>query len=198
MEVSWYFLQHALPVLGPEAGAFVTLMRSQGFYNRQSGEDRDQFWVEGGFAEIARWMGVPEKTARGWLPPTANSGRPRRPEVELSRGAAIERARLERVQAYAGEFVQAVRVRPNPDSSASLEFRVVNDHDPLAPADRALYDAAREVLIACDRKGILPQLEAWLAGLNLDETADGNSVFETLMASEYPFLRLLRPGDFRF
>ena len=115
VEVSWYFLQHALPVLGPEAGAFVTLMRSQGFYNRQSGEDRDQFWVEGGFAEIARWMGVPEKTARGWLP-DGKLGAPRRPEVELSR-RAIERARLERVQAYAGEFVQAVRVRPNPEST---------------------------------------------------------------------------------
>ncbi len=67
--VSWYFLQHWLPILGHDAAALVLAARAQGYYNPQEQELRDEFWVHGGYRELAQGIGLKrDRTIGDWLP----------------------------------------------------------------------------------------------------------------------------------
>lgn len=63
-----YFVSHWLPRLGSGPGWFVTLLRDRCYFNRRTGEIRDEVRLEQGYAEGARWLGLKRvKTIWEWL-----------------------------------------------------------------------------------------------------------------------------------
>ena len=63
-----YFVTHWLPRLGSGPGWFITLLRDRGYINLRTGELRDEVTLPGGYAEVARWLGLKRvKTVWEWL-----------------------------------------------------------------------------------------------------------------------------------
>ena len=63
-----YFLEHVLQHLGAGPGWMLTLLRDQGFMDRETNEYRNRVTVNGGYAEIAGWMGMSRPiTIYEWL-----------------------------------------------------------------------------------------------------------------------------------
>ena len=63
-----YFVHHWLPRLGSGPGWFVTFMRDRCYINQRTGELRDEVWLNQGYAEAARWLGLKRvKTIWEWL-----------------------------------------------------------------------------------------------------------------------------------
>ncbi len=56
--VTWYFLKHWLPVLGADAAMFVLVLRNLCYFNDETGEIRDEVWMEGGYEGIANRLGI--------------------------------------------------------------------------------------------------------------------------------------------
>lgn len=113
--VTHYFLETVIPGSGltPAQAWLVTLLRDRCYLNQQSGERRDQVLVRGGYAELARWLGLSRpKTLWEWL---------RDPQNPLA------------------DFVEVLPGRPQ-DEADSLRLRVRLE-EPLL-AQPALSDGA--------------------------------------------------------
>ena len=68
LHVTHYFLLHHLPELGAAPAWFITLMRDRCYVDKDT--LRDNVWIRGGYAEIARMLGLSRpKTISEWLPP---------------------------------------------------------------------------------------------------------------------------------
>ena len=82
--VSWYFLRHWLPILGPEAAMFVLVLRNLCYFNDETGEIRDEVWLDGGYQGIANRLGISNpRLVANWLP--AKIERPRRGSIRTIR-----------------------------------------------------------------------------------------------------------------
>jgi DnaA N-terminal domain len=63
-----FFVEHVLPHLGTGPGWMLTLIRDRCYVNRETGEVRNQVIVQGGYAEVAGWLGLTRpKTIWEWL-----------------------------------------------------------------------------------------------------------------------------------
>ncbi len=56
--VRWYFLKHWLPILGHNPAMLVILLRNLCYFNDETGEIRDEVWIEKGYEEIAARLGI--------------------------------------------------------------------------------------------------------------------------------------------
>ncbi len=66
--VTLYFLEHVLPHLGTGPGWMLTLLRDMCYTNSKTGERRNRVTVQGGYTEIAEWLGMTRpKTIWEWL-----------------------------------------------------------------------------------------------------------------------------------
>jgi hypothetical protein len=66
--VTHFFVEHVLPHLGTGPGWMLTLLRDRCYVNRETGEVRNQVTVQGGYAEVAGWLGLARpKTVWEWL-----------------------------------------------------------------------------------------------------------------------------------
>ena len=63
-----FFVEHVLPQLGPGPGWLLSILRDRCWQDRHSGETRSQVIVQGGYAEMAAWLGLSRaKTVWEWL-----------------------------------------------------------------------------------------------------------------------------------
>ena len=73
--VSWYFLKNWLPALGPDAAMFILVLRNLCYFNDETGELRDEVWIEGGYEAIAQRLGIKNpRVVANWLPARSSMG----------------------------------------------------------------------------------------------------------------------------
>ena len=66
--ITHFFVENLLPLLGPGPSWMLTLLRDRCYINRETGENRNQVIVSGGWSEIANWLGLNRpKTVWEWL-----------------------------------------------------------------------------------------------------------------------------------
>lgn len=173
VHVSWYFLREWLPLLGHDAAALVLTTRAQGYYNPQTHELRDEVRIGGGYAELARVIGLKrDRTIGDWLPNIFESTRrtPKladitEPEAQPSAAEKWQREQQRQVetQARIGQFLQ---VTPGsrakmPEGHYAFTLRVEIKNDPLTPFDRAARAWVQKTLAACADEGVLEHFLAW-------------------------------------
>ncbi len=74
--ISWYFLKHWLPVLGADAAMFVLVLRNMCYFNDETGEIRDEVWMDGGYEAIANRLGINNpRVVANWLPVRIERGK---------------------------------------------------------------------------------------------------------------------------
>ena len=73
--IRWYFLQNWLPQLGHNAAMFLILLRNMCYFNDETGEIRDEVWIEGGYPAIAARLGMDNpRLIAHWLPSALERG----------------------------------------------------------------------------------------------------------------------------
>ena len=162
--VSWYFLQHWLPLLGHDAAALVLYTRAQGYYNPQSQELRDLIPINGGYSELAQVSGLRrDRTIGDWLPNIFE----RQPRGKAQTGESEkwerEQQRQQQIQARIGAFLQ---VEPGsrkkmPAGHYAFELRVEIQGEPLTPADQGLREWVYQTLAACRAANVLEHFYTW-------------------------------------
>ncbi len=74
--VTWYFLRNWLPVLGSDAAMFILILRNLCYFNDETGEVRDEVWIEGGYQAIANRLGINNsRVVANWLPAWIERGK---------------------------------------------------------------------------------------------------------------------------
>jgi hypothetical protein len=178
--VRWYFLNHWLPVLGHNPAMLVILLRNLCFFNDETGEIRDEVWIENGCNEIAERLGLenPRQVSQ-WFPAMFDRGvqaeaHTERTEREIDRRTKIKEA-LE-------NFLERIDYRPNGQAFYDWQFRVQR-MDPLTPEHNSIIQAAGCLFSRAEEDGVLPALYAFLDWLP-------NDCFETLKKDPMIVLRL--------
>ena len=155
--VSWYFLQHWLPLLGANAAMLVLMLRSACYFNDATGELRDEVWIEGGYETLTRRLGIenPRQIAH-WFPAAIERGR-----RKVSRTAATQQEldRRAQFQERMGAFVERIDHRPAGNGSYSWKFKVRRS-DPLTPEHEQIYQEVVRLIADLDREGLLDELMA--------------------------------------
>jgi hypothetical protein len=70
IKITLYFLEHVLPYLGAGPAWMLTILRDLCYADPETGEMRNRVVVQGGYAEIAGWMGMARPlTIYEWMHP---------------------------------------------------------------------------------------------------------------------------------
>jgi hypothetical protein len=167
--VSWYFLQHWLPIHGPEAAMLILLTRNMCFFNDQTGEIRDEVQIHEGFEEIANRLGIPnQRLVSSWF-----AGKPYdRAARVLTLSSRREMDRQKALQDVVGQFIQIVDRRQTRSHAVSLRIKVQRV-DPLLPEHEQLLTGVNRMLAAIEKHSLQNEFRDWL-----DRTMD--ACFETL------------------
>ena len=135
IQVSWYFLKNWLPVLGADAAMFVLLLRNLCYFNDETGEIRDEVWMDGGYEAIANRLGINNpRVVANWLPVRIARGKRK---DELSERTVEELSRRKRLQDLLSLFVERTDHRINSEGSFGWKFKVQRV-DPLTPQHQAI------------------------------------------------------------
>lgn len=157
--VSWYFLRHWLPILGSEAAMFVLVLRNLCYFNDETGEIRDEVWLDGGYQGIANRLGITNpRLVANWLP--AKIERPRRRSIRTIR-TEQELGRRQSFQELIGLFVKRIDYRMNSTGSYAWKFKVQR-FDPLTPQHQKIEKAVLCLLAASLEKGLVEELSGWM------------------------------------
>ena len=163
--VSWYFLHHWLPMLGPDAAMFVLILRNLCYFNDETGEIRDEVWIEGGYEAVAQRLGIhTTRTVANWLP--AKIERPRRKD-ELTEQTDREFARRQRLQEHLNLFVERIDHRMSVGGNYAWKFKVQRN-DPLTPQDEAIIKAVARFFEIAEAKSILDDVHGWIDQISKD------------------------------
>lgn len=132
MLTTHYFVEKWLPLLGSGPGWAVALLRSLSYYNRSTGEMRDELWVNEGFGELARYLGYSRpNTVSEWF-----------------RGRGQGRGKVSGAE-FLPEFVQLLEQRKGPGQEVGLRLKVRLD-EPLTPEDYERYQATLQGSVEAD------------------------------------------------
>ena len=178
--VSWYFLKNWLPALGPDAAMFILVLRNLCYFNDETGELRDEVWIEGGYEEIAQRLGIKNpRTVATWLPAKIDRGKRK---DELTDRTDQEFARRQCIQDLLGLFVDRTDHRANSSGSYAWKFKVQRV-DRLTPQHEMIRRAASSLLADCQDQGILDELYSWV-------DSGSNDCIETVKNGSKVVLRL--------
>ena len=163
--VSWYFLKHWLPVLGADAAMFVLVLRSLCYFNEETGEIRDEVWMDGGYAAIANRLGINNpRMVANWLPVRIERGRRK---DELSERTIEELSRRKRLQDLLSLFVDRTDHRINSEGSYGWKFKVQRV-DPLTPQHQTIQQAVSSLFAKAENQDVLAELDSWISYLDND------------------------------
>ena len=191
-QLSWYFLEEWLPVLGTGPAALVAVLRSYGYYNPITGELRDEIWIEGGYEELAQILGLQRaKTLVEWLPSAVNHGK----QLDsLTSKARQEKERIEGLRKNLAKFLQRVDYRPG-NAGYAFKFKVKLDAEPLCEKDEVIHSTLQAILTQCQKKVVVSDFTAWIQHVDFDQLTKQaaewpSSGFETLILDPVLDLRL--------
>ena len=158
--VSWYFLKNWLPVLGADAAMFVLVLRNLCYFNDETGELRDEVWIEGGYEAIAQRLGIKNpRTIATWLPAKIDRGKRKE---ELTNRTDQEFTRRQRFQDLLGLFVDRTDHRMNTAGNYAWKFKVQRG-DPLTPQHETIRQVVPSLLkAASEDQGVLDELYSCL------------------------------------
>jgi hypothetical protein len=163
--VSWYFLRNWLPLLGPDAAMLILILRNLCYFNDDTGEIRDEVWIEGGYEAIAQRLGLrTQRTVASWLP--AKIERSQRKEALTDR-TDQEFTRRQRLQELFSRFVKRTDYHMNATGKYAWKFKVQRC-DPLTPQDEAVMEAVAKLFETAEEDGILEEVNAWIGQMSKD------------------------------
>ncbi|MHB1338305.1 MAG: DnaA N-terminal domain-containing protein [Bellilinea sp.] len=178
--VTWYFLKHWLPVLGADAAMFVLVLRDLCYFNDETGEIRDEVWMDGGYEAIANRLGINNpRVVANWLP--VRIGRGKRKD-ELSDRTVEEFSRRQRLQDLLRLFVERTDHRINSEGNYGWKFKVQRV-DPLTSQHQTIQQAASSLFVKSESLCVQDELGSWISYL-------GNDCFETIKTEPMVVLRL--------
>ncbi|PKN97343.1 MAG: hypothetical protein CVU42_16540 [Chloroflexi bacterium HGW-Chloroflexi-4] len=178
--VSWYFLKHWLPVLGEDAAMFVLILRNLCYFNDETGEIRDEVWMDGGYEAIANRLGINNpRVVANWLP--VRIGRGKRKD-ELSERTVEELSRRQRLQDLLSLFVERTDHRINSEGNYGWKFKVQRV-DPLTSQHQTIQQATSSLFAKAENQDVLAELDSWISYLD-------NDCFETVKTKPMVVLRL--------
>ena len=178
--VTWYFLKHWLPVLGADAAMFVLVLRNLSFFNDETGEVRDEVWMDGGYEAIANRLGINNpRVVANWLPVRIDRGKRK---DKLSERTVEELSRRQRLQDLLSLFVERTDHRINSEGNYSWKFKVQRV-DPLTPQHQTIQQAASCLFVKSESLCVQDELSSWISYL-------GNDCFETIKTEPMVVLRL--------
>jgi len=178
--VTWYFLKHWLPVLGADAAMFVLVLRDLCYFNDETGEIRDEVWMDGGYEAIANRLGINNpRVVANWLP--VRIGRGKRKD-ELSDRTVEELSRRQRLQDLLSLFVERTDHRINSEGNYGWKFKVQRV-DPLTSQHQTIQQATSSLFAKAENQNVLAELDSWISYLD-------NDCFETLKQEPMVVLRL--------
>ncbi len=178
--ISWYFLHNWLPLLGPNVAMLIVLLRNLCYFNDETGEIRDEVWMEGGNTAIASRLGIdnPRQVAQ-WFPAILERGGHKDTHTPSS---SLEMSRRQKLQEAIALFVTRTDYRTNNNGSYDWHFKVQR-MDPLLPEHQLVKRAAISLLATAENQGVLQKLYEFLEWLP-------NACFETLKKDPMLVLRL--------
>ena len=138
---------------------FILVLRNLCYFNDETGELRDEVWIEGGYEAIAQRLGIKNpRTVATWLPAKIEHGKRK---DELTDRTDQEFARRQRLQDLLGLFVNRTDHRMNSAGSYAWKFKVQRV-DPLTPQHETIRQAASSLLATSEDQGVLDELFSWL------------------------------------
>lgn len=163
--VSWYFLKNWLPALGVDSAMLILFLRNLCYFNDETGEIRDEVWIDGGYKTIANRLGMKNpRVVANWLPAMIENGKRK---DELTDRTDQEFSRRQRQQDLLGMFVERTDHRINSAGNYAWKFKVQRI-DPLTPQDVLIQQTVSSLLIMSEDADVLDELLAWL-----EECSDG-------------------------
>jgi hypothetical protein len=178
--VSWYFLKQWLPMLGADAAMFILILRNLSYFNDETGEIRDEVWMDGGYEAIANRLGINNpRVVANWLPVRIDRGKRK---DKLSERTVEELSRRQRLQDLLSLFVERTDHRINSEGSYGWKFKVQRV-DPLTSQHQTIQQAASSLFVKSERLCVQDELGSWISYL-------GNDCFETIKTEPMVVLRL--------
>ncbi len=178
--VTWYFLKHWLPVLGADAAMFVLGLRNLCYFNDETGEIRDEVWMDGGYETIANRLGINNpRVVANWLPVRIDRGKRK---DKLSERTVEELFRRQRLQDLLSLFVERTDHRINSEGNYGWKFKVQRV-DPLTSQHQTIQQATSSLFAKAENQDVLAELDSWISYLD-------NDCFETVKTEPMVVLRL--------
>jgi len=163
--VTWYFLRNWLPVLGADAAMFVLILRNLCYFNDETGEIRDEVWMEGGYEGIANRLGINNpRMVANWLPVRIERGKRK---DELSERTIEELSRRQRLQDLLILFIERTDHRINSEGNYSWKFKVQRV-DPLTSQHQSIQQATSSLFAKAENQNVLAELDSWITYLDND------------------------------
>ncbi|MBS3909376.1 MAG: hypothetical protein KGZ93_07080 [Actinobacteria bacterium] len=185
--VTWYFLKHWLPLLGADAAMFVLVLRNLCYFNDETGEIRDEIWMDGGYQAIANRLGINNpRVVANWLP--VRIGRGKRKD-ELSERTVEELSRRQRLQDLLSLFVERTDHRINSEGNYGWKFKVQRV-DPLTSQHQTIQQAASSLFVKSESLCVQDELGSWISYLGNDCLASARPWRETVKTEPMVVLRL--------
>lgn len=178
--ISWYFLKHWLPVLGADAAMFVLVLRNMCYFNDETGEIRDEVWMDGGYEAIANRLGISNpRMVANWLPVRIERGKRK---DELSERTIEELSRRQRLQDLLSLFIERTDHRINSEGNYGWKFKVQRV-DPLISQHQTIQQATSSLFVKSESLCVQDELGSWINYLD-------NDCFETVKTEPMVVLRL--------
>lgn len=178
--VTWYFLKHWLPMLGADAAMFILILRNLCYFNDETGEIRDEVWMDGGYEGIANRLGINNpRMVANWLPVRIERGKRK---DDLSERTVEELSRRQRLQDLLSLFVERTDHRINSEGSYGWKFKVQRV-DPLTSQHQTIQQAASSLFVKSESLCVQDELGSWISYL-------GDDCFETIKTEPMVVLRL--------